>query len=585
MHPNPRRIIPVVILIAVAALAAWWYFGVNRAQAQDKSLAASGTIESTQVRISPELGGRVVTVNATEGDFVHAGDVLIQLDTALLEAQRAQADAALSVAKANADAAAANVAAAKTGQPAAESAQTAAQAALDAARANQALLKAGPTDEQILAAEAQLNQAEANRQAIEASLNALTAASRPEEVTAAWTRLGWARQGYYSMTVVLTTQQIEDVRTAMTTAQSNLIQAEARKAELEKDSRTPPSALDAATVAIADAQAALDAAGLAYDAAQDSTQPFYLQIEAARKNWELAQLNQSQAEARHTALDADDNMIQEALDAAESTSDDAQTLVDDAKAAYDALADSPQADRLDEAWDQASDAQNDLNALGRSGTTTVEALLNQLDAAAALCDAAAANLTNLKNGARPEQLDAVQAQVDAAQAQVDAAQAQVDTAQTRVDAAQAQSDAANAQVDAAQAAIDTLDVQIGKLTIVAPADGVILSRSIEPGEMASPGASLLILADLSRLTITVYIPEDRYGVINLSDAAQVTVDSYPGLSFSGVVTHIADKAEFTPRNVQTAEGRRTTVFAVKLSIENPDGKLKPGMPADVDFGE
>jgi HlyD family secretion protein len=63
----------------------------------------------------------------------------------------------------------------------------------------------------------------------------------------------------------------------------------------------------------------------------------------------------------------------------------------------------------------------------------------------------------------------------------------------------------------------------------------------------------------------------------------VTVDSFPGRVFAGKVTHIADQAEFTPRNVQTVEGRKNTVFAIKLTLENPDLALKPGMPADVNF--
>jgi HlyD family secretion protein len=65
--------------------------------------------------------------------------------------------------------------------------------------------------------------------------------------------------------------------------------------------------------------------------------------------------------------------------------------------------------------------------------------------------------------------------------------------------------------------------------------------------------------------------------------AVVNIDSFPGESFSGRVIRIADRAEYTPRNVQTAEGRSTTVFAVELSVDDPDGKLKPGMPADVEF--
>jgi len=63
----------------------------------------------------------------------------------------------------------------------------------------------------------------------------------------------------------------------------------------------------------------------------------------------------------------------------------------------------------------------------------------------------------------------------------------------------------------------------------------------------------------------------------------VTVDSFPGETFTTTVSHIAEQAEFTPRNVQTIEGRTSTVFAIKLQVQDPDGKLKPGMPADVTF--
>ena len=103
MHPNPRRIIPVVLFLALAGAAAWWYYGGGRASADNGAISASGTIEATQINIAPELGGRVEAVNVSEGDVVKAGDVLVQFDTALLEAQRAQAAAALAAAQANYD--------------------------------------------------------------------------------------------------------------------------------------------------------------------------------------------------------------------------------------------------------------------------------------------------------------------------------------------------------------------------------------------------------------------------------------------------------------------------------------------------
>lgn len=118
-----------------------------------------------------------------------------------------------------------------------------------------------------------------------------------------------------------------------------------------------------------------------------------------------------------------------------------------------------------------------------------------------------------------------------------------------------------------------------------PIAGVVLYRSFEPGEFATPGAPLITVADLSHLTLTVYVPEDRYGQVTLGGAYSVTVDSFPTEAFTGTVRHIADRAEFTPRNVQTTDSRKTTVFAIDLDLSPSGGKLKPGMPADVNFGE
>jgi len=144
-------------------------------------------------------------------------------------------------------------------------------------------------------------------------------------------------------------------------------------------------------------------------------------------------------------------------------------------------------------------------------------------------------------------------------------------------------DQASQAVAQAQASLDLLDTQISKLTVTAPANGVILSRAVELGEVVSPGAPALQLGQLDPLTITVYVPESELGELALDQAATLMVDSFPGEAFSAVITHIADQAEFTPRNVQTVEGRKSTVFAVKLQVANPDGRLKPGMPADVTF--
>ncbi|MCX6059073.1 MAG: efflux RND transporter periplasmic adaptor subunit [Chloroflexi bacterium] len=144
-------------------------------------------------------------------------------------------------------------------------------------------------------------------------------------------------------------------------------------------------------------------------------------------------------------------------------------------------------------------------------------------------------------------------------------------------------DQANFSVAQADANLALLDTQVTKLAILAPMDGVILVRNVEPGEFVQSGAVALTMADLTDLTITVYVPEALYGQVSLNQTAEVRVDSFPDLTFTATVVHIADQAEFTPRNVQTVEGRSSTFYAIKLKVADPAGKLKIGMPADVVF--
>ncbi len=160
---------------------------------------------------------------------------------------------------------------------------------------------------------------------------------------------------------------------------------------------------------------------------------------------------------------------------------------------------------------------------------------------------------------------------------------QVNIASLALDQSKAVLQQAQGAVNQAEANLALLDTQLKKLIVYAPMDGVILTRNVEPGEFVQPGAAAITMANLSELTITVYVPEDRYGEISLGQQVTVTVDSFPNQTFSATVSSIADQAEFTPRNVQTVQGRSATVYAVKLKVSDPEGKLKLGMPADVVF--
>ena len=139
---------------------------------------------------------------------------------------------------------------------------------------------------------------------------------------------------------------------------------------------------------------------------------------------------------------------------------------------------------------------------------------------------------------------------------------------------------AKAKVAQAQAGLAQINAAAEKLKIASPVSGTVTIQEIRTGEVAQPGAPLLTVADLRRLKLVVYVPAGQLGQVGLNLSVEVSVDAYPGKVFPGTVARIADQAEFTPKNVQTKEERVKTVFAVEISLENPEGLLKPGMPAD-----
>jgi len=179
------------------------------------------------------------------------------------------------------------------------------------------------------------------------------------------------------------------------------------------------------------------------------------------------------------------------------------------------------------------------------------------------------------------QVDATAAQYETSKIVVQQAQAQVDMMQAG--ATEAEIAIAEARVLQTQAALGTLLSQRGKLTITTSVSGLVLKLSIHQGELAIPGATLLTLGDLDKVTLTVYVPEDKLGHVHIGQKIAVEVPSFPAHTFTGTVFAIADKAEFTPRNVQTKEERVNMVFAVDISIPNSDHVLKPGLPADAVF--
>jgi HlyD family secretion protein len=138
------------------------------------------------------------------------------------------------------------------------------------------------------------------------------------------------------------------------------------------------------------------------------------------------------------------------------------------------------------------------------------------------------------------------------------------------------------RIAAQRAAVAQAEAALANAVIIAPFDGVVSVRDREPGETVGTGAPVVTLMNLSDRWVRIYIREDRIGAARLGQAATITTDTYPDRRYQGSVSFISSEAEFTPRNVQTAEERVKLVYAVKVRLTgDPSNDLKPGMPADV----
>ncbi|MBD3165823.1 HlyD family efflux transporter periplasmic adaptor subunit [bacterium] len=172
----------------------------------------------------------------------------------------------------------------------------------------------------------------------------------------------------------------------------------------------------------------------------------------------------------------------------------------------------------------------------------------------------------------------------ATQQELDNLEAERDIAEHGIEQARHQLDVIRAERVKLRAALDVLDRQLEDGVVLCPVDGTVLVRNIEPGEVAAPGRTALRLADLSTVELRLYLEAGVLDKVKLGDTFAVYVDALDGESLQGRVNWIASEAEFTPKNVQTREARAQLVYAVTLEVENPDGRLAIGMPAEAELG-
>ena len=176
------------------------------------------------------------------------------------------------------------------------------------------------------------------------------------------------------------------------------------------------------------------------------------------------------------------------------------------------------------------------------------------------------------------ELDRVKARRDAAQAASDRAHAQL--AMQKEGFRSEEVEEGRARLRQAEKELQLGELNLARCALFAPIAGRVLSKNREVGETVTVGASIVTLGDLTRPWLNLYVGERDLGKVALGMRAYVTVDSFPSQPFTGKVAFVAEKAEFTPKNIQTQDERVKLVYRVKIELENRDQILKAGMPAD-----
>lgn len=506
-------------LVIVAGVASYLYAGYARRNAAGAHPAGSGTVEAVEIDVSPTVAGRLVSVEVQEGERVEAGQVIARLDATELRAQLVQA----------------------LGQR-------------DVAANNLQNLREGSRSEQIAAAWANLTAAEA---AYAGAQQQLDNAER-----------GFANSVDTRQAVDAAHAQVHALTAQHTAAQR---QVEAASAQARGAQETLANA-EAALAAVTELRQARDAAQGQLDAARAAQDRADSALATSRSDFErMAALYRQGAIARR---DYDNARL--ARDTAQAGRDTAFAQV---RTAEDTLQNATRAldDRL-----QARQGVITARAASRTSDREREAAEARTRSAAAQLDGARDALTS----ARIADADRLQVRTarDTALTAVETTRAQVEAARQQYLLLQAGNtratlQAAEGQLRSAQGAVDLAQKRLSDTVIRAPRRAIVATVIARAGETVSPGLPIVRVLDLANAYVKVYLPFQSFGEVRIGQTATITTDAISHDTFAGVVREVASEAEFTPKNVETRDQRLQQVYWVKVGIDDPDGRLKPGMPA------
>ncbi|GAB4336923.1 MAG: HlyD family efflux transporter periplasmic adaptor subunit [Leptolyngbyaceae cyanobacterium] len=312
----------------------------------------------------------------------------------------------------------------------------------------------------------------------------------------------------------------------------------------------------------AELQAQLQGATARLYAAQQQAQQAAMQIQVVNNRIAEGQLawQQSVGDAQGRIYQAEANVAaaQAQLGQAEAQLHQARAELKLAAVNRDRFAElTGQGAATQQQLDQAQTTYETAQATLRSREAAVAAAQRQVNAAQG--GSVQARTSGLNPGIRNAQLAILKQQLEVARSQLAAAQAEVKNAQ-----------AARQQVLA----------QLGYLNVTSPLTGVVLTRSVEPGQVVTTGKTLMTVIDPNVIYLRGYVPEGDIGRVKVGQPAKVFLDANPKQGLDAKVTAIDTQASFTPENIYFREDRVRQVFGVRLTLTEPTGLAKPGMPAD-----
>ena len=245
---------------------------------------------------------------------------------------------------------------------------------------------------------------------------------------------------------------------------------------------------------------------------------------------------------------------------------DAQAAVDSAQA---------EADRAKKDWERAQV----LHKNDDISTAQFDQYRNRWQSAEAALKSVKERQALVLAGPRDEQINAQAAQVERARAAVKMADANSLELKRR----EQELTTRRAEIGRSQAGLSLINTQLSDTVAISPVDGVVLVKSADVGEILAPGTTVVSVGDIDHPWLRGYVNETDLGKVKLGSLARETTDSYPGKVYNGRVTFISSQAEFTPKQIQTAQERVKLVYRIKIEVENPGRELKSNMPADAEI--